>query len=238
MVTDNEYMARETRQLLGSVAPGESVDFRCSPRSEEAFRALSIPALDVKREASAIARTYDLILSIHCKQLFPASLVASTLCVNLHPGLNPHNRGWYPQVFSILNGKPLGATLHVMDAELDHGPVIAQKEVPLYVTDTSKEAYERVQTAELELLHTWLPKLLSGDFSAAEMEDEGNVNLRADFANLCALDLDERVTMGEALDRLRALTHGDHRNAYFLAPDGRKVFVRIALDIEPPLDAS
>ena len=46
---------------------------------------------------------------------------------------------------------------------------------------------------------------------------------------MCEINLNEKVTMKEAIDRLRALSHGDYKNAYFIS-NGEKVFLK--LDIE------
>ena len=80
---------------------------------------------------------YKLIISAHCKKIFPKKLVESTRCINIHPGYNPYNRGWFPQVFSILNKLPLGATIHEMDEGLDSGDIISQEKVSINSSDDS-----------------------------------------------------------------------------------------------------
>ena len=57
-----------------------------------------IKPLKVKENIDFLINEYDLIISLHCKQLFPSSLVEKVKCINIHPGLNPNNRGWFPQV--------------------------------------------------------------------------------------------------------------------------------------------
>ena len=56
-----------------------------------------VPRLNVHKQVSNITKNYNLVMSIHCKQLFPTELVNNVRCVNVHPGLNPYNRGWFPQ---------------------------------------------------------------------------------------------------------------------------------------------
>lgn len=185
--------------------------------------------VNLKRDSGAIAADYELVFSVHCKQLFPPCLVRGVRCINLHPGLNPHNRGWYPQVFSIINGLPAGATLHEIDEQLDHGPIIDQEEVPIRAWDTSLTTYLRIQAAEVNLLRKNLLAVVSGTYTTRLPSSIGNVNLKADFRKLCQLDLSARMTMGDAINRLRALTHGDYANAYFEVPDG-KVYVQISLE--------
>lgn len=174
----------------------------------------------------------DLILSLHCRQVFPGELVGRVRCVNVHPGLNPHNRGWYPHVFSLLNGRPAGVTIHEMDAELDHGPIIVRREVPVEAWDDSGSLYARILAAEAELLREWFPRLVAGDYAATPPEAEGELHTKRDWASLRELDLDDEGTLGRHLDRLRALSHEGFRNAWFRDATGRRVFVRVVLEPE------
>jgi methionyl-tRNA formyltransferase len=95
-----------------------------------------------------IIQKFDIVFSIHCQKIFPTILVEEVKCINLHPGYNPENKGWYPQVFSILNGKKFGATLHEMDSEIDGGPIIAQEQINIEFKDTSYTAYQKVLKLE------------------------------------------------------------------------------------------
>jgi len=228
LISDNLFIIRAVELTLQSAAQGVNLNVRCSKTTED----LHFPTINVKDDGAWIIEHFDVVISGHCKQLFPAQLVNGTRCINIHPGLNPHNRGWFPQVFSILNGKPLGATIHVIDEELDHGPILAQKEVPVFSWDTSLSAYQRVQEAEKKLIQDCLEDILFSRCSANKASS-GNVNLKRDFNALCELDLEEVLTMKEAIDKLRALSHPPYNNAYFKAQeDQRKVFVSLSLEPE------
>lgn len=240
IVSDNEWVLDHFTALLErrpELRSGRTFRFVCSPKSVALIGRKSngfvIEAVDIKSSCPRIIAQHDLIISAHGKQLFPAELVHACRCINIHPGLNPHNRGWYPQVFCILNGLPLGATIHEIDDGLDHGPIIDQMEVPVHSWDTSLEAYTRVQQAEAVLLERSIDAILAGTYTTRPPAAEGNVNYRKDFDAMCRLDLDERLTLGQAINRLRALTHGSFKNAYFIDPaTNKKVFVRI--DLIPP----
>lgn len=179
-----------------------------------------------------IIKTYDLVLSLHCKQIFPANLVSQVECVNVHPGFNPYNRGWYPQVFSIINKGPIGATIHVMDAEVDSGPVIVQAETSILSSDTSLDVYNRVVSIEKKLLLSNIKKIFSGDYISKPTSHAGNYNSIKNFKDICALNLEAAGTLREHIDLLRALTHGEFGNAYFFDDNGQKVIVRISLERE------
>lgn len=174
---------------------------------------------------------YDLIMSLHCKQIFPKEIIESVKCINVHPGYNPYNRGWFPQVFSIINNKPLGITIHKIDEKLDHGPILFREKIEINEWETSYDLYEKIMKKEVELLTDNLLYILNGNYELIYAEEEGNVNYSNDFKKLCILDLDEKLTMKEAISKLRALTFKGYKNAYFI--DGEeKVFVTINLERE------
>lgn len=186
--------------------------------------------LNIKEEVDTLIVQFDLIISLHCKQLFPKKLVESIRCINIHPGLNPFNRGWYPQVFSIINGLPSGATIHEIDEFLDHGSIICQKEVKIEVWDTSLTAYDKILNAEIELLNSHLEKILTNTYKPVSPEFEGNVNLKKDFNSLCQIELKSVDTFENHINHLRALTHGNYTNAYFYDSEGNKISVKIELN--------
>lgn len=192
---------------------------------------LGATPIDIKdpQFVNAAKNSYELIFSLHCKQIFPADLVEAVPCVNVHPGLNPYNRGWYPQVFSIINGMPIGATIHLMDKDVDHGAIIAQREVEIQSSDTSIDVYMKVIDAEKILIRENLNRIISGEFTADSPLSEGNYNSIEDFRSLCKLNPDAVGTLREHIDLLRALTHGEFRNAYYFDEHGKKIYIRISL---------
>lgn len=180
-----------------------------------------------------IIAKYDLVFSIHCKQIFPADLVEKVKCINVHPGYNPINRGWYPQVFAIIHGYEIGATIHEIDAELDNGNIIARAFVDKEAYDNSETLYNKVIAKEIELLDEHLESILDDTYQAFPPEAESNLYLKKDFYGLMHLDLNEETTVGKVIDKLRALTHGNFNNAYFIDPKtGKKIYVGIQLKPE------
>jgi len=195
----------------------------------------NVLVVDLKDEniIEQIILKYDLIFSIHCKQIFPETLVNKVKCINVHPGYNPINRGWYPQVFAIINNLPIGATIHEIDKDLDHGDIIERAFVPKEISDTSETLYNKVINAEINLIQNNIEKILNNAYKTISPENEGNIFLKKDFNKLCELDLNEKMSTLEFINKLRALTHGNYKNAYFIDSEtGKKVFVSIDLKKE------
>ena len=186
--------------------------------------------VDVKEETDWIVENYDLVISVHCYQFFPANLVNNIRCINIHPGYNPINRGWYPQVFAIINDLPIGATIHEMDEKLDNGPIICRKFVKKYPWDTSLSIYDRVLDAEMELFHGNFYEIFDNSYTPEKPEKGGNFFSKKDFYNHCEINLNEIVTFKDAIDRLRALTHGDYNNAFFkVEKSNEKIYLHLNL---------
>ena len=186
--------------------------------------------IDVREKATWIIDNFDLVISVHCYQFFPANLVNGVRCVNVHPGYNPINRGWYPQVFSIIHDLQIGATIHEMDEKLDNGPIICRKFVEKYSWDTSLSIYTRVLEAELLLFNEYFNAIIDGSYETTTPEKKGNFFSKKDFYDLCEIDLEEKVSFKEAVNRLRALNHGNYNNAYFIDPlSGEKVYLKLEL---------
>ena len=238
-LTDNEQLLTRVKETVMGKLRKELAAHRFSyaySPANQAFRrkyaeADWIKPVSVNKDVDYLIDNFDVVISLHCKQFFPQALVNGVRCINVHPGLNPYNRGWFPQVFSIINGLPLGATIHEIDEELDHGAIIAQEEVTVHPWDTSNSAYERVLDAEMRLLEANLPAILEGTYQK-QASHEGNLNLKRDFDALCKLDLNSVDTLQNHLNKLRALTHGAYKNAYFLDEEGNKVYVKVVLEKE------
>ena len=235
IVSDNIELVTHFKVVVESISSEVAMFDYCYSvinKQPDVLKSLNMSVIDMRdnRHVNLIIDNYDLVISAHCKQIFPEKLVNSVCCINIHPGLNPYNRGWYPQVFSIINKKPIGCTLHIMDAEIDHGDVIYQQEVIVNSWDTSLDVYKRVVDAEKKLIKKHLLDLISGNYEYFKLKNNGNYNGIKDFNELSSLNLASTATLGEHIDLLRALTHGDFNNAYFIDDQGNKVFVKITLE--------
>ena len=209
------------------------VEYRYSVVNKDpvSLKEIGMESIDLKSEEVVlnIINDFDLVISAHCKQIFPKLLVENVRCINVHPGLNPYNRGWYPQVFSIINKLPIGCTIHEMDEDIDHGNIIYQKTVSVLDADTSLDVYNKVQIAEKELLGKNINNIIFKNYHSTPMSESGNYNGIEDFNKLCNLDRNNYGTLGEHIDLLRSLSHGSHQNAFFLDESGEKIYVQIML---------
>ena len=72
--------------------------------------------------------------------------------INIHPALLPKFPGleaWRQALAA--NEKVTGCTVHYVDEKIDHGEIIARREVPVLPGDTPESLHARIQIAEREL---------------------------------------------------------------------------------------
>jgi phosphoribosylglycinamide formyltransferase 1 len=72
--------------------------------------------------------------------------------INIHPALLPKFPGLEAWAQALAAGERVtGCTVHYVDAQIDHGDIIAQQEVPILPNDTAGSLHARIQAAEHEL---------------------------------------------------------------------------------------
>jgi phosphoribosylglycinamide formyltransferase-1 len=72
--------------------------------------------------------------------------------INIHPSLLPKFPGLEAWKQALAAGeKVTGCTVHYVDEKIDHGDVIAQREVSILPNDTAETLHARIQVAEHEL---------------------------------------------------------------------------------------
>ena len=93
-------------------------------------------------------------------------------CLNIHPSLLPKYRGSCPIESAILNDdKNTGVTIIRIDSEMDHGPVIWQKESTTTIwPPTTEELGEELIGTGLQALTLILPDWIDGKIPEIEQD--------------------------------------------------------------------
>jgi len=102
----------------------------------------------------------------------PAALSVPRLgWLNGHPSLLPRHRGPLPVAWAIREGdEEIGITFHLMDAELDTGPILAQKRYPLGEPQPPDTFYPELGPTVGEALAEALERLGAGDQGTPQPE--------------------------------------------------------------------
>jgi len=83
--------------------------------------------------------------------------------INIHPSLLPKFPGLEAWKQALAAGERVtGCTVHYVDEQIDHGDIIAQREVPILPDDTAETLHARIQIAEHELYPAVVAQFCSG----------------------------------------------------------------------------
>lgn len=89
--------------------------------------------------------------------------------VNTHPALLPAFPGMHGPRDALDYGvKVTGATLFVVDAGVDTGPIVAQTVVPVEDDDNAETLHERIKTAERAMLVQAIGRMVREGFTVSE----------------------------------------------------------------------
>lgn len=155
---------------------GVPVDLVCADRpcrGIEIARAHGVEALDVDRshyggfrkefDRDGYSRALAQVLASHRIDLVAMAGFGTVLggpfhdvfpgrVLNTHPSLLPDFKGWHAVAQAIEAKVPeSGCTVHIATVELDDGPILAQRRVPVLEGDDEASLHERIKAVEREL---------------------------------------------------------------------------------------
>ncbi len=110
---------------------------------------------DAALTASVAEHRPDLVVLAGFMKLTGATFLAAFggRTVNTHPALSPSFPGMHGPAEALAYGvKVTGATLFVVDAGVDSGPIVAQTAVPVHDDDDVDALHERIKVAERAML--------------------------------------------------------------------------------------
>lgn len=140
--------------------------------SREAFEKQLKQVIDAYRPDYVVLAGFMRILGAEFVASYPDRII------NIHPSLLPSFVGLHTHQQAIDMGvKVHGCTVHIVTAELDHGPILAQATVPVLDQDDADQLAQRVLTME----HQIYPAVVAGLAQETIIYQDGKVH------NPCAL---------------------------------------------------
>ena len=116
----------------------------------------------------------DLIITAAYGKILPQSILSlpSRGCINVHASLLPKYRGAAPVQWSIINGdKITGVTIMNMDAGMDTGDILTQREIPIDPDIHTNELMAALASVGAELLAETLPLYLDGRITPVKQDN-------------------------------------------------------------------
>jgi methionyl-tRNA formyltransferase len=187
-----------------------------------------------RKQFLEVVQNSSLAVSALFGHLIPARIIShfGANIINLHPSLLPLGRGADPIPWAIIDNQKQGVTIHVLEEELDAGPIVSQFELDVGFDMTSGQIYEMAMIKLLQLFKEFIldlpdkfdirPQL--GKMSYHKREEL--LSLRADLADKPNLEVEK------ALRIIQALTFSDGRATRLRLSSGEQW--EISLSITKP----
>jgi phosphoribosylglycinamide formyltransferase 1 len=134
-------LAREFAVMNAYLAPGR-FRTRLEPEIEERL----VQILREARVELVVLAGFMRVLHEPMLKAFPRRII------NIHPSLLPKFPGLEAWKQALAAGEIVtGCTVHYVDEQIDHGKILAQKEIEILPHDTAESLHARIQVLEHEL---------------------------------------------------------------------------------------
>ncbi len=159
VVFSNRADALGLQRAKDAGIPTASLDHRAYP-SRDAFDRAIVQVLQPYRVAVVCLAGFMRLIGAPLLEAFPNRVL------NIHPSLLPAFPGVDAQRQAVEHGvKVSGATVHLVTAELDGGPIIVQAAVPVLEGDTADTLAARILIEEHRLYPRAIQTVLDGEWT-------------------------------------------------------------------------
>ena len=161
VISDRPLVGGLERAAAASIAT-EVVDW-AGFASREAFTDAICHSAEEHGAAGLVLAGFMRILAPRAMQRFPDAII------NIHPALLPSFPGARAVPLALEHGVTLtGVTVHFVDEQVDHGPIIAQEAVPVLPGDDADSLHTRIRIVE----HRLYPRIVDA-FGRGDLRVEG-----------------------------------------------------------------
>ena len=159
-----------------------------------------------KKNAALPSGSVDLFVVAAYGKIIPQAVLdlAPHKTLNIHPSLLPQYRGAAPLQSAILDDrKETGITVMRIDAQMDHGPVVAQKRVTIDEWPTYEVFEERMARDGARLLTSILADWVSGKIKERE-QDHAQATFTRKFVKEDGIVDINKITAGTTAEQYEA----------------------------------
>lgn len=105
--------------------------------------------------------------------------------INLHISYLPWNRGFSPNIWSFIDNTPKGVTIHQVDAGLDTGEIMFQKEL-FFAAENENfvTTYNELNKAIVKLFKQHWEEIINRKYILSEQKGKGSYHTKKDLDDL------------------------------------------------------
>lgn len=153
-----------------------------------------------------------IFLSLEFDKIVKPNLFKSKSLFNIHFSLLPAYKGMYTSALPILHNKSkTGVTLHEIDAGIDTGNIIAQKEIAIDNSDTARDLYTKYIKMGTELVIKNITNLVENNYSSYKQSHEQSTYYGKKSIDYSTFKINYRQTAEQVLRELRAFSFREYQ---------------------------
>ncbi len=133
----------------------------------------------------------ELIVVVAYGQILPKELleIPSFGAINVHPSLLPKYRGAAPIQWAIMNDEQVtGVSIIKMNEKMDAGPILLQKEVPIFPDETAGQLHDRLAEIGAKLLIDAIEGIINGSLKEMPQDESKATYAPKIDRSLCKID--------------------------------------------------
>lgn len=194
-----------------SIATSRAIGEKCLAYAKQ----VALPGVEIVDDIEEC----DVFISVLYDKLLTKEFIdGRDACFNFHPGLLPKYRGSGAYSWAIINHEmKTGVTLHLIDPDIDHGPVLQRREFFIKPSDTAGTLFAKAEDLIFRMFQDWYAKLVIEQEIKVEKNsnEESHIYYRKDLE--AAKDITRFV---------RAFTFPGKESCYYVK-DGKKIYIEL-----------
>lgn len=164
----------------------------------------------------ALEQLYDIegliFLSLEYDRIVKPERFHTNRLYNIHFSLLPRYKGMYTSALPILNGEQTtGVTLHRIDAGIDTGDIIAQREVRIMDQDTCRDLYLKLIQTGTDLVIENIENILHDNVKSYSQSAKDSTYYSRSSIDYSDLKIDINQTANGIQRQLRAFTFREYQ---------------------------
>jgi len=153
-----------------------------------------------------------IFLSLEFDKIVKPNLFRTKSLFNIHFSLLPAYKGMYTSALPILHNKyKTGVTLHEIDAGIDTGNIIDQKEIIIENSDTARNLYTKYIKIGTELVIKNITSLVENNYSSHKQSYKQSTYYGKKSIDYSNLKINYRQTAEQVLRELRAFSFREYQ---------------------------
>lgn len=151
-------------------------------------------------------------VSLEFDQIVKPEKFKNARLYNIHFSLLPAYKGMYTSTIPLLNGeKKTGVTLHCIDAGIDTGDIIAQKEFAIDKNYTAGDVYCSYLKYGTELVIEYIDDVINNNVTATKQSAEGSTYYSKKSIDYNNIQIDLQQTAENIYNQLRAFNFREYQ---------------------------